>query len=291
MKSYRFFKIYSLIISLLFVYILLDIFVIPTSSVTVETSNSDAISDEDKNITESNTNTYQDDNITIKITTLREYDTNIYIADVVINNISYLKTALANNTYGKNITATTSSIAESNNAILAINGDYYGFRTSGYVVRNGITYRSTSNGTEDLVIYNDGTFAIIDESTTSLSSLTNVLQVFSFGPALINNSNIAVSTSEEVAQSMTSNPRTAIGIINPLHYILVVSDGRTTASSGLTLYELAQVMSNLGCTVAYNLDGGGSSTMYFNGNIINNPTTNGNSISQRKVSDIVYVGY
>lgn len=291
MKSYRFFKIYSLIISLLFVYILLDIFVIPTSSVTVETSNSDAISDEDKNITESNTNTYQDDNITIKITTLREYDTNIYIADVVINNISYLKTALANNTYGKNITATTSSIAETNNAILAINGDYYGFRTSGYVVRNGITYRSTSNGTEDLVIYNDGTFAIIDESTTSLSSLTNVLQVFSFGPALINNSNIAVSTSEEVAQSMTSNPRTAIGIINPLHYILVVSDGRTTASSGLTLYELAQVMSNLGCTVAYNLDGGGSSTMYFNGNIINNPTTNGNSISERKVSDIVYVGY
>lgn len=45
-----------------------------------------------------------------------------------------------------------------------------------------------------------------------------------------------------------------------------------------------------GCQCAYNLDGGGSSTMWFMGDVVNNPTTNGNSISERKVSDIVYIG-
>ena len=50
-------------------------------------------------------------------------------------------------------------------------------------------------------------------------------------------------------------------------------------------------MQSLGAQTAYNLDGGGSSTMYFNGNLINNPTTNGRSIKERSVSDIVYIGY
>ena len=73
------------------------------------------------------------------------------------------------------------------------------------------------------------------------------------------------------------------------HYVFVVSDGRTSESAGLTLYELAQVMSDLGCEEAYNLDGGGSTTMYFNGEVVNNPTTNGNTIEERSVSDIVYI--
>ena len=88
-----------------------------------------------------------------------------------------------------------------------------------------------------------------------------------------------------------SNPRTAIGIYDDLHYVFVVSDGRTDESEGLSLYQLAEFMQSLGVTTAYNLDGGGSSTMYFNGEIVNNPTTNGKSIKERKVSDIVYVGY
>ena len=94
---------------------------------------------------------------------------------------------------------------------------------------------------------------------------------------------------------MSSNPRTAIGIIEEedgsLHYIIVVSDGRTDESEGLTLYQLAEVMQQYGATTAYNLDGGGSSTLYFNGQVVNNPTTNGNTISERAVSDIVYIGY
>ena len=89
---------------------------------------------------------------------------------------------------------------------------------------------------------------------------------------------------------MGSNPRTAIGQVSALHYIMVVSDGRTDASEGLTLLELAQVMRQYGCVIAYNLDGGGSSTLWFNGKVINNPT-DGRKASERSVSDIVCIGY
>ena len=81
---------------------------------------------------------------------------------------------------------------------------------------------------------------------------------FSFGPGLIRSGEITVTEGSEVEQSMQSNPRTAIGQIGDLHYLLVVSDGRTEESEGLTLLELAQVMEEYGCQTAYNLDGGGS---------------------------------
>ena len=101
---------------------------------------------------------------------------------------------------------------------------------------------------------------------------------------------MAVSAADEVGKAMASNPRTAVGIIDDLHYVFVVSDGRTSESEGLSLKELAEFMQKLGVTTAYNLDGGGSSTMWFGGKVINNPTTSG-SIKERKVSDIVYIGY
>ena len=116
-------------------------------------------------------------------------------------------------------------------------------------------------------------------------------QILSFGPALLLDNEISVTKDEEVGKAKTSNPRTAIGIIDDLHYLFVVSDGRTTESEGLTLYELAAFLQSLSTTTAYNLDGGGSSTMYFNGKVINNPTTSGKSIKERSVSDIVYIGY
>jgi exopolysaccharide biosynthesis protein len=237
---------------------------------------------------------YQDENIKISIETVRKYDSNIYIADIQVSDPSFLKTALANNTYGRNITETTSGMAEDNNAIFAINGDYYGFRDGGYVLRNGVAYRETArNGNNDaLVIDKEGNLSVVKEGEVTLKSLSDkgAWQVLSFGPGLMVDGKIAVTSSSEVGQSMSSNPRTAIGQISPLHYIIMVSDGRTSDSAGLSLLQLAQEFKERGCTVAYNLDGGGSSTMYFNGKVINNPTS-GKSIGERKVSDIVYIGY
>lgn len=238
---------------------------------------------------------YVDENIKISIETVQEYNSSIYIADIQLKDATYLKTALADNSYGRNIKEATSEMAGENNAILAINGDYYGFRDYGYVLRNGVLYRDAAREAGDdeaLVIDNAGYFSIIQESQMSMDALNSddIWQILSFGPALVADSQVAVDSYSEVSRAMQSNPRTAIGQISDLHYIIIVSDGRTNESAGLSLLELAQVFKDRGCSTAYNLDGGGSATMYFNGNIVNNPT-DGRYFGERAVSDIVYIGY
>ncbi len=292
MKRYIWGFFYGLMLTAFSVYVLLDTFVI-TKVYQQETPA------DDKQVNNTATSIitdtgYSDANISITLTEYRRYDTSIYVADVKLADAEYLKTAFAKSSYGKNLTQKTSEIASSNGAILAINGDYYGVQEKGYVLRNGMLYRSSSvSNNEDLVIYKNGSFSIINENTISAEQLLsdNANHILSFGPALVSGGQIRVTTNEEVGKAMTSNPRTAIGIIDDLHYLFVVSDGRTNESEGLTLYQLAEFMQSLGADIAYNLDGGGSSTMYFNGRVINNPTTNGKTIKERSVSDIVYIGY
>lgn len=237
---------------------------------------------------------YQDENITITLSEFRQNDSTIYAADVRIASPEYLKTAFAENAYGKNVTQKTSEIAQANQAILAINGDFYGSRERGYVLRDGVLFReTTSRAQEDLVIWEDGSFSVITEEEITAGELleNGARQILSFGPALIRDGAICVTAEDEVGKAKANNPRTAIGIIEPLHYLFVVADGRTEESEGLSLLELAECMQSLGAELAYNLDGGGSSTMYFNGNVVNRPTSSGKSIKERKVSDIVYIGY
>ena len=267
------------------------------TSDSAETENSDEIS----SATVANVQTveggtvigeYSDSNTSITLKQYRAYDSNIYVADVTVSDVSVLKTALANNTYGRNITNTTSNMAKENNAILAINGDYYGARQAGYVIRNGNLYRNTSGDRDALVITKTGEFEFVSENETSAEELlqSGAYQVFSFGPVLLADGEISVVENDEVGMAMASNSRTAIGYLGKNHYVFVVSDGRTSESAGLSLYEMATFMKELGVTDAYNLDGGGSSTMVFKGEIINNPTTNGRSNQERSVSDIVYIG-
>lgn len=279
---------FSIILTGYTTFALLDTFVIPKESVSVASAETTSVSL--ANVTE---NSYEADGVKITLTETRVDDTQVYIADVIISDPSKLKSGLAQSMFGRNITQTTSEIAESTGAILAINGDYYGFRDAGYVMRNGYLYRDTpSKDSEDLVIYEDGTMEVVSESDVSAQELQEkgATQIYSFGPGLISNGEITVDSDDEVGRAKEDNPRTAIGMIDKGHYVFVVSDGRTDESEGLSLRQLAEVMQDLGCSVAYNLDGGGSSTMYFNGEVINNPTSNGNKIKERSVSDIVYIG-
>ncbi len=241
------------------------------------------------------TNTsYEDDNIHIEVEEYREEDTSVYVADIVLTKPYLLKGAFAKNTYGRNMTGKTSEIASSVGAALAINGDSYGSRDNGYVIRDGLLYRSESAGnSEDLVIYKDGGFDIIDEEEITAEELLdrNAAQVFSLGPALVVDGEVTIDKTGGTAESRKVDARTAIGIIDDLHYIFAVSDGRTTDSEGLTLYQFASFLEELGIETAYCLDGGGASTMVLNGQVVNHPTTSGKEIKERSVSDIVYIGY
>lgn len=284
--------IYVILITLFAIYVLLDAFIIPrkydSTKYTIPT-----ITKPETAIIEENR--YIDENISIQISYDRIYDTNLYIADVQLKDVILLKSAFAADTYGRNILQPTSTIATLNKAILAINGDYYGYRDNGFVVRNGIFYRDTvrdENLSENLFFYSDGSTKIFNEQKTNLNNEISkaeqdnnpIWQVFSFGPAIIKDCKIQNSTKD---RDITTNPRTAIGIIEPLHYVFVCCDGRQDESIGLTTNQLAEYMLTLNCQTAYNLDGGGSTTIYFNGKILNNPSDG----FERPVSDIVYIGY
>jgi len=218
-----------------------------------------------------------------------------YVADVTIDDATQLRSAFADNQFGENITDLVSTIATDNDAVLAINGDYYGFRDSGIVIRNGVVYRDDPART-GLAIYADGSMKVYDETATSADELLadGVWQTLSFGPALVTGGEVVSGIDDVEIDTNVGNhsiqgeqPRTAIGIIDENHFVFVVVDGRDTGySRGVTMTELAGIMQGLGATEAYNLDGGGSSELWFNGEVVNQPSNGG----ERATSDILYIG-
>lgn len=218
-----------------------------------------------------------------------------YVADVQLRNGASLSSAFAKNAFGRNIIENTSVIAANNNALFAINGDYYGFRSDGVIIRNGTLYRNEPART-GLALYADGTIKSYDETQKTAASLLadGVTQTYSFGPALVSDGKVAadleqvkIDTNFGNRSIQGANPRTGIGLISANHYLFVVVDGRKEGySAGMTLSQFAQLFKELGAAEAYNLDGGGSSTMVFQGRVVNNPL---GKEAERGVSDILYV--
>ena len=217
-----------------------------------------------------------------------------YVADVTFSDATTLQSAFAKDQFGENITELTSEIAADNNAIFAVNGDYYGFRDTGIVIRNGVVFRDEP-AREGLVFYTDGTVELYDETTTSADELVadGAWNTLSFGPAIVADGAVVDGIESQEIDTNIGNhsiqgdqPRTAVGVIDENHLVFVVVDGRQSGySEGVTLTELADIMIDLGATTAYNLDGGGSSTMYFDGEVINSPSNGG----ERATSDILYI--
>lgn len=242
------------------------------------------------------TYTSDDTSVTItQVTTGSGADTvTYYVADVVLDDITQLRSAFAQNQFGENITELPSEIAADHDAVVAINGDYYGFRDTGIVIRNGVVYRDEP-ARQGLVFYTDGRVEVYDETSTSADELLadGAWQTLSFGPALVTDGQVVDGIDQVEIDTNIGNhsiqgtqPRTAVGVIDTNHLVFVVVDGRDEGySRGVTMTRLAQIMADLGATTAYNLDGGGSSTMVFDGQVVNSPSNHG----ERATSDILYV--
>lgn len=242
---------------------------------------------------------YQSSDLSITITQMTtgsgDDTVTYYVADVVLSDATQLESAFADDSFGRNIIEYTSVIAQENNAIFAINGDYYGFRDDGIEIRNGVVYQYIP-ARIGLAFYLDGSMQIYDEMQTTAEELlaAGVWNTLSFGPAILENSEIVpnlgtveIDTNFGNHSIQGSNPRTGVGIIDENHFIFIVVDGRSPGySRGVTLNEFAQIFKDLGCTEAYNLDGGGSSTMYFMGRVVNNPLGRNH---ERGTSDILFI--
>lgn len=195
-------------------------------------------------------------------------------------------TAFAEGMFSQNVRARTRDIAASVDAIFAINGDYCGYRSNGVIVREGTLYRD--NPTRDaMCLFADGSLRVMDEDEMDAEALIEqgLTDSWSFGPVLVRDGVLPDSFDTDVTPA---NPRTAFGQRADGSYVAVVVDGRLSGySDGMTIEELAQYMLDLGCVNAYNLDGGMTSCMYFNGNVISTPC--GTANKERTVSDILYI--
>ncbi len=227
---------------------------------------------------------YMDSHINLTVTTHAEDDVTYYLADFYVKNIEFLRTAFAGEEFSLGETDSVLNMAQRENAVLAVSGDYFGIRQRSVVIRNGKVYRKT-RAHQICVLYYDGTmetypFAAFDVDKAIAGG---AWQAWDFGPALLNADGTAVTKfSTGIAGK---NPRVAIGYFEPGHYCLVAVDGRQSHSSGMSLPELANLFEELGCKSAYNLDGGNSAVMCLYGEIFSSPSVEGG----RAISDIIYL--
>jgi len=226
---------------------------------------------------------YKSKYVSVTCTTYKTDKIVYYVQDIYVRNMSCFKTAFAKDQYvsGYN-TEKIVSFANSKNAIAAINGDQYGARKNGVVLRNGYLYRDKPFD-DVCVLYNDGTMKIFTEDAfDGERELDNgAYQAWCFGPAMVLNGEAVTEFDSAIAGK---NPRTAIGYYEPGHYCFVAVDGRQDHSEGIRFTDFAQLLENLGCNMAYNLDGGQTSQMVFMGKYYNSPYNGG-----RSVNDMIYI--
>ena len=231
---------------------------------------------------------YQDETLHVWIEDLQRDDSIYHVAHVEVADASQLRTALSG-APGEEVKAEPSNMAQASNAVLAINGDSYLFRSRGYVVRQGLVLRKSTTVDLDLLLIDTaGDFHALRKPTRAsireALDTTDVAQCFAFGPVLVMDGQVQTVYNTYGFSPQDRSPRTAIGQVGPLSYVFVVVDGRQDGSRGVTHKQLAAVMGELGCTVAYNLDGGGSSTLVFHGKVFNTLSEG----AQRENSDILY---
>lgn len=218
-----------------------------------------------------------------------------FVATVAVMDARVVRAALAEDTFGENITELPSEIAAAHDAVLTINGDYYGFRSTGIVLRNGVLHRDEP-ARDALVMYADGRVEIVDETTTTGEELLadGAWNVLSFGPAVVVDATVPDGVEDVEIDTNFGNhsiqgrqPRTAVGAKEDGTLVLMVVDGRAEGySRGVTLPELGALLLEEDCVTGYNLDGGGSSMMLFEGELVNRPR---GGTEERATSDILYV--
>lgn len=232
---------------------------------------------------------YEDDIRSIAINRYEKNNCVYFVCDVQLENVSAFQAP-----YTTGEALPLSELVQGTGAVLAINADDFGSHKYGTIIRGGQVLRTHDTTRHMLIVDVDGSLQVRsdrkgenpDQLAPQLLS-EKVRHTFEFGPVLVENGQISAFLSAFDVISTRSTrweSRTAIGMISPLHYVLIVADGRQPGySDGMTLPELQSLMVQYGAQVALNLDGGGSTELWFSGQILNSPCDG----HERRLSDII----
>lgn len=230
---------------------------------------------------------YKSATLDIKVEAITKPGLRYWISTIKVKNMSQVKSAFAgkDNKFTLNVKEPTSVIAQRYGAVFAVNGAAAGFNSKSYVIRDGIIYRGTTLDCAPLEFKKNGTLFIGEYGKRSAKQMVNegTIHTYDFGPDLIINGKVA----EYQSMAWFHNgyaPRTAVGQRTPYEYIIVVADGRSKTSRGMSFMDLVKVFQSRGVKWAYNIDGGGSTTLYYKNKVLNTPSDG----RERNISDILY---
>lgn len=237
-------------------------------------------------------NFYKSPNVSVTVETVEQelngHFQRWYVADIYVRDISSFSAYVENGSYESYVTTPALELAELAGAIVSINGDYCNAQAqSGFFVRNGTAYQQDQLPRCDIaVLYTDGSLETYapGEYTAEEILEREPWQLWKFGPELLDENGQPLESFNTSSAIEAANPRSALGYYEPGHYCFVVSEGRLSDGGyGLTMAELARIFSDLGCKRAYNLDGGDSACMVFNGEVCNVRS------GQRELGDILLI--
>ena len=218
----------------------------------------------------------------IEITKERHYETDNYVAHIKMTNPAHIKTIYSDLEW-TNLGCEISTFNKRINSIFMVNGD---FRNAEFGEKLGIVRNRmvVNNKKFNNVLGMDmnGNLKKVYATNAAKVLESNIRDTWTFGPWLIENGRIKDVNNEARA------PRTFIGQVkrtdNILEYVIVVADGRSDTNAGLTMKECANILKEKNCHIGYNLDGGGSSVMMFNGKVLNDPC-----YGERADIDYIYI--
>ena len=231
---------------------------------------------------------YEDPTIRVSVKQDRSGECDYWVADIVIQHASQLRTAPAD-TFDSDLRISGEQMAKRVNAVLAINGDYFCYTGIGYIVRQGKTYVNTLWGNRDvLAVDEDGdfhTYPMAKKGTLrGYIDGKKIINAFFFGPILVENGKRVVYIDGVGMAQDEPRQRMAIAQVGPLHYKCICCATHARGSMGMTLTQFANLVARQGVQTAYNLDGGNSCMMMFAGQKINDP----DNPDTRDICDIIY---
>lgn len=198
--------------------------------------------------------------------------------------------------------------AKKHNVVFAMNTDYYTYRVAvnnnrhtGVVIRDGrilyddpYTEKQVTNSMfpnlDMLAFMPDGSLKVYHswEKTAQEFIDEGVQTVYSFGPYLLLDGKVS---ERAYANNENKNPRCAIGMVEPGHYVAIMCEGRLKRSAGVTISYLAKMMRAKGCQVAFNMDGGQTAVMVFMGKQLNQiGAYDGGKTNSRPTSEVLGFG-
>lgn len=234
---------------------------------------------------------YLDDSILAITWKQRVENTAFTFAEVKILHPSQFRRHLSGEEFGSGQLSLTSEMSQSVNAVLGCSGDYYSYRRRGLTIVDGKVEKYVTglqdtcyiNGDGDLILERDQDFADID-AVQAYADENDIQFSLSFGPILVKDGENVCPKGYDLGEVKERYSRAAICQMDKLHYLYIAAGMEGEAYGLMTMRTFSKHVAETGCRQAYALDGGQTTTIVLNNEVVNHV----NYGSERRISDIIY---